>query len=55
VTENLPCALICLGGAVGDVIVKRGETRQVATWFGTSNEVRVVEVYRVRVQKAAYN
>lgn len=55
VTDNLPCALICLGSAVGDVVVKRGETKQVATWFGTSNEVRVVEVYRVRVQKAAYN
>ena len=55
VSDNLPCALVCLGSAVGDVVVKRGETKQVATWFGTSNEVRVVEVYRVRVQKAGYN
>mgnify|MGYP001172884409 CR=1 FL=1 len=55
VSDNLPCALVCLGSAVGDVIVKRGETRQVATWFGTANEVRVVEVYRVRVQRVPYN
>lgn len=50
-SDNLPCALVCLGSAVGDVIVRRGEVKQVSTWFGTSNEVRVVEVYRVRVQK----
>lgn len=54
-SDNLPCALVCLGSAVGDVIVKRGEVKQVSTWFGTANEVRVVEVYRVRVQRAPYN
>lgn len=54
-SDNLPCALVCLGSAAGDVIVKRGEVKQVATWFGTSSEVRVVEVYRVRVQKVPYN
>lgn len=54
-SDNLPCALVCLGSAAGDVIVKRGEVKQVATWFGTSNEVRVVEVYRVRIQKVPYN
>jgi len=51
--DMFPCAMKCLGkGGVVGVQVAQVESRQRTAWFGTSDEVRVEQVYRITIPRA---
>lgn len=52
--DRLPCLMGCLGSAVaGQIVIRQGTETQRAAWYGTSDEVRRLPVYEVRIERPA--